>query len=463
MVHGPLTRQLTLHVAPALHSDWQRLWASDEGHVCIPQSQQPEHFVKHVPESLSQPSWFTHVGGHCEPASLPASVETVASVGVAASVTLFVPASMSPTPESKKSASKSRPQPADAPTKTRRRRRRRMLRFFRTTSNRSTILRRVRWTLCLAIALWTLPVAAAPESIDEARTLMQDGNARLHAGKPAEALEKLERSLALVYSPNTELLLARALRDLGRRVEAARAFEHAELEARKRSLAGEVKYGMTEASAHDEGAKVRAQLGTLRIHVANAKNATLTVDGAATPLATEGDTTVLHEPGRAEIALRVGDSEQKQTVPVVAGAMVQVEFGGASGTDRTAPPPPAPPPAERAGTSAPPGTTSSWATPAAIVSGSFAAVGLGVFTVFGLRAESAFGELSDRCGRTGCGDADRPLANEGERDQVIANSGLIVASIAAVATVAFVVISLASSSSSTGAGSLFDGRRRAGL
>lgn len=435
----------------------------------MPQSQQPEQTVLHVPEPASQPLWFTHEPVHGVAESLPASAAPFASLVPAASTAPSRVDGM--TPASKKRESKSRPQPAvasnannaSAVTEAR------GIAFFRTTPSSPIMLTRVRrFALGLAIALYGVPASAAPESVEEARALMQEGNARLHAGKPAEALEKLERSLALVYSPNTELLYARALRDLGRRVDAARAFEHAELEARKRSLAGDVKYGMTEASAHEEGAKVRASLGTLRIHVSIAANrTTLTVDGAPIPLEPDGFAAVLHEPGRAEIALKVGDAEQKQTVPVVAGQSVQVEFGGTNGGDRPAPPPSAAPidrpPVVTTTSSA---SSASWATPAAVVSGSFTAVGLGVFTIFGLRTESAWSELQDRCGKTGCGDGDRARANQGERDQIIANSGLVVASVAAVAAVAavaFIVISLTSSSSSSTAVSSFDARRRGGL
>jgi hypothetical protein len=285
------------------------------------------------------------------------------------------------------------------------------------------------------------PTGSTAETTEEARALMVDGNAQLHAGKPAEALEKLERSFALVPSPNTELLVARALRDLGRRVDAARVYAHAEAEARRRALAGEVKYGQTEAAAHTEGTSVRAQLGTLRVHVAK-QGVSLLVDGADVPLAGAGDTSLLHEPGRAEVVVRDGAAEQKQIVTVVAGTTIQMEFGGngaptAATMKEPAPVATVPNEASRG---------SSWAVPAAFIAGGVTLLGAGAFTIFGLRSESTWDDLSSRCGPSFCGPADRAAADSAKTDQSIANVGLVVGSVAAIATVAFVLISLSDSS-----------------
>lgn len=281
--------------------------------------------------------------------------------------------------------------------------------------------------------------APSPETIDEARALMVDGNADLHAGKAAEALAKLERSFALVPSPNTELLVARALLELGRKVDAAHAFEHAEDEARRRAAAAEVKYKQTADAAHTEGAAVRAQLGTLRVHVARVAGTTLLVDGQEVALASEGDTSLLHEPGRAEIVVRQDEGEQKQIVTIVAGTTIQMEFAGKGA-----------PPVSRqiasGGDSPPPrkATQPSWPLPAALVAGGVTLVGAGAFTFFGLRSESTWSDLSGRCGPNACGPTERGDADRAKSDQTIANVSLAVASVAAAATIAFVVIRLTS-------------------
>lgn len=275
---------------------------------------------------------------------------------------------------------------------------------------------------------------------------MVEGNALLHAGKPAEALEKLEKSFALVASPNTELLVARALRDLGRRVDAARSYEHAEAEAHRRELGGEVKYGQTAAAAHTEGEAIRAELGTLRVHLARRGQALL-VDGKNVAIAAEGDTSILHAPGRAEVVVREGEAEQKQVVTVIAGATIQMEFGATAGTATAESkkgvvgPFMASPKMERS-------SSSSWTTPAALIAGGVALAGAGTFAFFGSKSESTYSDLSERCGPASCGPADRADADAAKRDQTIANVGLAVASVAAVTTIAFLVVKFTSRDSS---------------
>lgn len=285
-----------------------------------------------------------------------------------------------------------------------------------------------------ALLATTLPSRAAhADPVDDARALFVEGSALLHAGRPEDALEKLQRSFALVPSPNTELLLGRALRELGRRVEAAGALEHAEAEARRRGNAGETKYGQTEAAAHAEAASLRAQLGRLRIRIAEPARASLRIDGKAVPIAAEGETTVLHEPGRIEVAVsREGEAESRQIVEVSAGAAAQMEFASASAR------PPKPvvvvTPARVVASS-----RATWALPAAIVAGGVTVVGAGVFTVFGLKSGSAYDDLEARCGPA-CGPAERANADAGSRDQTIANVGLAVGSLAAAAAITFVLV-----------------------
>lgn len=274
---------------------------------------------------------------------------------------------------------------------------------------------------------------------------MVEGNTLLHAGKPAEALERLEKSFTLVASPNTELLVARALRDLGRRIDATRAYEHAEAEARRREVGGEVKYGQTAAAAHTEGEALRAELGTLRVHLAK-RGQVLHVDGKNVALAAEGDTSILHAPGRAEVVVREGETEQKQVVTVVAGATIQMEFGGTGATAASDTPKNlvgpfmTPTRIER--------PSSSWTTPTALVAGGVALAGAGTFAFFGLKSESTWSDLSERCGPSSCGPAERADADAAKREQTIANIGLAVASVAAVTTIAFLVIKLTSHDSS---------------
>jgi hypothetical protein len=272
--------------------------------------------------------------------------------------------------------------------------------------------------------------------VEDARWQFTEGSAHFQGKRWSEALSAFERSFALVPSPNTELLIARCQRELGRRPEAVRSFEHAAEEARRRTAAGETKYAQTAEVAAAEGAQLRAQLGTIRVHVARATSATVTIEGRAVQLDPNGDATVLRDPGTTTIVVRdANGAQQKQTVTVLAGVTVQTDFAGSDGSP---PPPPPPPPGGDTG-----GGTS-WAVPAAVGAGVVTVAGFAVFTGFGLASKATYDDLAARCGPTNCGPADRDDADRGKRQQTIANVGLVVGSVAAVATIAFVVVAFTS-------------------
>ncbi len=270
----------------------------------------------------------------------------------------------------------------------------------------------------LACALLTPGAAHAQEAptaaeVDEARFLFGAASAKLQVGRAADAIPMLERSLSLVPSPNTELLLGRALRDVGRRVEGLAHLDHAAAEANRRAAAGESKYAQTASAARAEGESLRAQLGVLTIHLEEAEGASLLVDGLPLALAKSGDTSIVHEPGRIEVVVRSPAGEQRQVVSVVPGQSVRMEFGGAA--RRAAEPPApkavvvAPPPPEPSGT---------WMRPAAWISTGIAVAGAGTFTFFGLRSQSTYDDLDARCGPF-CGAAERPEADRAIREQTV--------------------------------------------
>jgi hypothetical protein len=253
-------------------------------------------------------------------------------------------------------------------------------------------------------------------------------------------------------------MIARSLRELGRQAEAATAYAHAATTAQARVARGEAKYAPTADAAQKEGAALDAHVGTLRIHIAQpagvARPPTLTVDKKSVPVSKEGDAIVLRDPGTVSVAVTDGNgAEQRQTVTVLPGAAVQMEFNSQvppARAEKTETPPESP---HRAG--AP--DAASWARPAALATGGLTAVGLGVFIGFGLRSQSTFDDLSARCGAAGCGPADRPEADDGKQAQTVANVGLAIAAVSAVATIVFLYVALTSSASSGGRASrLFD-------
>lgn len=300
-------------------------------------------------------------------------------------------------------------------------------------------------TVVAALACLPVPAQAAGDdpakpgasALEDARWHFTEGAAHYQARRFEEALAAFQRSYELVESPNTELMIARSLREVGRRADAVAAFEHAATEADRRVARGETKYKPTGDAARSEGGALRNRLGTVVLRVAAPTESTVTVDGRAIPLLGREEVSFLHEPGTVTVLVREANgAEQRQTVNVLPGSTVQMQFAADSSSP---PPPPAPPPA------APRATASgAWTTPAAWISGGVTVAGLGVFTLFGLQSASIYDDLEQRCGPSNCGPADRDDAARGERAQTVANVGLVVAAVAAVATVTFVVLGASS-------------------
>ncbi len=296
-------------------------------------------------------------------------------------------------------------------------------------------------------------------AMGEAKQLFRRGSALFRQGNYADALPMLRQSFDLVPSPNSELLIARCLRHLGRLVESQDAFAHTEAGARDRIAAGEAKYANTAESAATEGAEVRADLGSIHLVVdrAIAPGAALEVDGVVTAVPPGGDVRIWHLPGSALVTLRPATgATQRETVDVRSGAESDVRFvpvvppapevpRAPTGAPETAPPANVATPSQQAPLAAAAAKRSgrpSWSVPAAIVSGSMTAAGAGVFIGFGLESQKIFGDLRRQCGTT-CGtSAEHALANTGKQDQLIANVALGVGAAAAAATAVFTVVAL---------------------
>jgi hypothetical protein len=315
--------------------------------------------------------------------------------------------------------------------------------------------------LCLLVALLLAGArsasAQAPDeaAVSEARQLFLRGSDLFLARKFSDALDSLRASYNLVPSPNSGLVIARCLRELGRPVEALETFASVESEARRRVAGGESKYAKTASSAATEGAEMRAAVGSLRIRIGQPTTSTeLRVDDVPRTIPPDGVATVWHAPGEARVSVRRPDSpEQTQAATVPAGGEVQMEFGGPTTVNLppvqpviVAPPVlppvgPKPPPPE------PVATYGGWARSAAWVTGITTVVGFGVFTGFGLATMSEYKSLQSCAPHCDPNSSQHGTLEAGERNELIANAGVVVGSIAAAATLTFIVLDLSSSTS----------------
>jgi hypothetical protein len=293
--------------------------------------------------------------------------------------------------------------------------------------------------LCERPAAGAPDPAGAPEERDEAaaRALFVRGTALFEEKRFAEALDPLEQSYRLVPSPNSNLLVARCLRELGRLVESLERFRATEAEAGARVAAGESRYLKTQEAAAAEGLAVRGRLGTILVRVTRAPQASVVeVDGKPAPLPADGKLDVLHPTGQAILVVRPpAGAPLVRTVQVVAGgdSPVEIDFQTATapseekdrdkGNGR-----PASPPARR------------WAAPAALVSGGIGLIGVGLFTGLGLHSQAIYDRLSRECAPR-CGTR-RSEADQGELEQTIANTSLVIGMAGVAAAAAFTVLSV---------------------
>jgi hypothetical protein len=308
-------------------------------------------------------------------------------------------------------------------------------------------MKRSLFTLALlaAFALHAPPCFAAEPDANAGRRAFAEGSERMREGAYAEALELFVESNRALPSPNTTLLVARCLRELGRTEEAVERFEAAAVDAEARVRAGEPKYQPAADSARTEGATLRANLGVLHVRLfgSKANEAEVEVEGRRHPVRADGTADVLHQPGNVTFRVLLPDGAQREgSATLTAGRWTSVDVSVIGLTMTTKPPAPPPP------TTTPPRESSNgWMVPVGIGAAAVGVVGLGSFAIFGVRSQSTFDDLHGRCA-PGCSGADREEADRGSREQTIANVSLVIGAVALGASITLAVISLSSGSRS---------------
>lgn len=262
--------------------------------------------------------------------------------------------------------------------------------------------------------------------MEEAKRRYAEGHAKYLAGHYDEALAILVQSNALVPSPNSGLLIARCLLELHRPIEAYEKFAEVEQTALDLVRDGETRYAETAAAAAKEKNLLRAKLGALRLS-ARAARVTATIDGRPVTLSANGDAIAMHEPGEAKVVFKKDGIEDAHSVVAEAGKEIAVSF--------RPPPESSALPASTVSTPPPvvderPSKPMPWY---GYVTGGVAVVGLGAFVGFGVASETTYSDLQDRCAPR-CRGADRDAADSGQTYQTIANIGLVVGVVAAIAT-----------------------------
>jgi hypothetical protein len=335
--------------------------------------------------------------------------------------------------------------------------------WMRTTRRVAYFQRSIVWAagafVLAGIVLPGVAFAEAPpdRAVTDAKRLFAQGSALYLKGRYLEALEALERSYTLAPSPNSQLVSARCLRELGRLVEAQDAFASAEIEARRRAAEGAPKYAQTADSAATEGAAVRSGLGAVRVRIdAAPPGTTLFVDGVPTEIPGDGPLVFWHPPGDVGVAVRsAAGIEQKQVSTVRAGTETTMVFAPTPAPPLE-PPPTAPAPRAAPTPAAPAGLSEavsspgpyapSWAKPAAYGAGALTVVGAALFTGFYVATQNRFNGLAKHCQFAAgglCTTADvyaQSQRTSGKTEQTVAYISLAAGAVSAVAAVTFAVV-----------------------
>jgi hypothetical protein len=284
------------------------------------------------------------------------------------------------------------------------------------------------------------PGAATPVQREQAQLRFARGRQYLTWKKYPEALAELDASLEIVASPNTRLLKARCLRDMGKLVAAYVEFGRTIVEAKELART-DTRYAKAGEGATEDRAALEPQIGFVTVTVEHASPDTkLVIAGEEIRRAAWGEAAPV-APGDATISVETkGSTPVTKTVTLAAGEKKSVTIDAGAGTALpTAAPPPAPVAVEEKTHVEPPSDRTSLR-PYAYVAGAVGAAGFATFAIFGLMSSSTYSDLQNQCKPT-CPASKNGDISSGKSQQTIANVGLVVGVVGAAAGVTLFVVS----------------------
>lgn len=312
-------------------------------------------------------------------------------------------------------------------------------------------LRFARAGLALALVLAAAPAGAAGVDPAQATAVQREQAQALFAkGKKAydenrlpEALESFKGSIEIVQSPNARLYVARTLREMGRLVEAYAEFGRTMAEAKEHEHE-DGRYGKAAQAAEAERNELAKKLGFVRLGIRGANDdAKLTVGGAEVVRAGWVEPIPVM-PGNVDIVLNQGTTPVTKQAKVSAGQTVDVTLEATPTGDQ--PPPPPPPVVTPEGG----GSTIPWR-PMWIAGYGVGALGLGMFAIAGSLSNGTYSDVKAACGTSPCPASQASLVSRGQREQTIANVGLVLGLIGVAAGTTFLVLDLTSRKSAPAA------------
>jgi hypothetical protein len=311
--------------------------------------------------------------------------------------------------------------------------------------------------ICLLAITWSADTRAEGASLDDAskeqsiaaQKAFEAADVLYDAKHYTEALAAFRASHDVVKSPNTRLMIARSLRELGRLGEAYTEAKAALAEAEAVSER-HPRYAETARAAREDLRALEPRVGFVIVDLAKAADEGLTAKiGERSFDAAALSEPIAVTPGKTPVVVSAaGPKEFRRDVAVQAGGTqtVTVDFAPSRSMDsgkEPEPSPPAPPPktAEDTVSVGPDSSMRTWA----YVAGAAGAAGLVTFGVFGLLNSSSHSSLEDDCPAGRCPPGRKDDIDAGRRYQLIANVGLGVGIVGLAAGTTLFVLSSKSS------------------
>ncbi len=286
----------------------------------------------------------------------------------------------------------------------------------------------------LALGAGTPIDRASKAQLDAAQKTFDAASDLYDAKRWQEAITAFRASHDIVASPNSRLMIARALVELGRVDDAFREYEAALAEAAD-AASRSPSYAKTRDAVTAELREVAATVAQIHVTVPDAPAGTTVTVGEIVRDTAALDRAFVVAPGDVSVAVRSPDGRARtHALRVVAGAVETVSVDLPAEPASSAPEAPAAPaPAPAPEPALPPSTTSrrtlAW------VAAGIGAAGLATFGVFGAMNNATFADLEDRCERDHCTPDRSGDIDAGRRYQTIANVGLVVGVLGAGAAV----------------------------
>jgi hypothetical protein len=247
--------------------------------------------------------------------------------------------------------------------------------------------------------------------------------AAFQEGDAAAALEHFEKSYQAVQSPNSHLMVGKALIDLGRHAQAYRELEETAREADQAAVQ-DAKYEQTARAARDELSALEHELVKVTIKVNGATaSAVVRVNGKDHAPA-ELDDPLLVPPGELRVELvENGQVVSTESTNPAAGDQLEMTL---QAPEQGAAPAPAASPVDSGSEGEMTKKPFPHRRSMAYVAGGVGAAGLIGFGVFGLLNNGKYSDAKDQCSDGICPRDARRDANRGHSYQTAANVSLIV-------------------------------------